>query len=438
MLNIDKLFQVAKEKGIQDIQVYLSTSTNLSVEIFEGEVDKYEIADNTSLTVKGVFNNKMGVYSTEVISDELIDEIVDTVIASAKVIDSDDDAIIYEGDDQYEEVEGLYNDDLTQLDVAKKIETLKKMDQKFHNFDKRVKNVETSYTETINSILLQNSKGLKLENKANASYIVGQVIVADENDQRTGFDVKITNDFNDYNIDELVEEITNDALNSLGAQPVPSKNYEILFSGLSLATLFSAFQNVFSAQAVQKGISLLKGKLGEVVGSELINVVDDPFMKKSASSRSFDDEGVATKHKYLIKNGVLNTYLHNLVTAKKDGVKSTGNGFGGGIRAVNMMIEPGLTPFDEMLASVKDGIYITNVQGAHAGANPVSGDFSLQAAGYYVVDGKIVSPVALITVAGNFLEMLKDVILVGNESKMTYYGITCPAVKVKSMIVSGK
>ncbi|MBN2540119.1 MAG: TldD/PmbA family protein [Bacilli bacterium] len=438
MLNIDKLFQVAKEKGIEDIQVFLSNSTNLSVEIFEGEVDKYEIADNSSLTVKGIFNGKMGVYSTEVMEDELIEEIVDTIIASAKVIDSLDDAIIYEGDEHYEEVEGLYNEELSQIDVTKKIEMLKELDGKFHNYDKRVKNVETSYTETINSILLQNSKGLKLHNKANASYIVGQVIVADDKDQRTGFDVKITNDFNDYNTDELVETITSNALNSLGAEPVPSNNYEIVFSGLSLATLFSAFQNVFSAQAVQKGISLLKGKLGETVGSELINIVDDPLMKKSASSRSFDDEGVATKFKYLVEKGTLKTYLHNLVTAKKDGVKSTGNGFGGGIRSVNLKVEPGTSSFEEIMASVKDGIYITNVQGAHAGANPVSGDFSLQAAGYYVVDGKIVSPVALITVAGNFLQMLKDVVMVGDEAKMTYYGITCPSVKVKSMMVSGK
>jgi len=437
-MNIDKLFIVAKEKGIEDIQVYMSNSTNLSIQIFEGEVDKYEIADSSSLTVRGIYKNKMGVYSTEVMDDEMINVIVDAIIASAKIIDSLDDAIIYEGDKHYQEVEGLYNEKLTNLDVSKKIETLKEMDELFHNYDKRVKNVETSYTETTNSVFLQNSKGLKLYNKANASYIVSEVIVNDESDQRVGFDVKITNDFDDYNIKKIVEEITQDALNSLGAAPVASKNYEIVFSSLSFATLFSAFQGIFSAQAVQKGLSLLKDKLNQTVGSKLINIVDDPFMKKSASSRSFDDEGVATKFKYLVEKGVLKTYLHNLVTAKKDGVKSTGNGFGNGISSVNMKVEAGETNFDEMLKSVKDGIYITNVQGAHAGANAVSGDFSLQAAGYHVVDGKIAEPVALITVAGNFIEMLKNVVMVGNETKMTYYGITCPAVKIQSMPVSGK
>ncbi|OQX93666.1 MAG: hypothetical protein B6I17_01835 [Tenericutes bacterium 4572_104] len=438
MMDIDKLFKQAKAKGIEDIQISLSNSTNLSITIYEGDVDKYEIADNSKLIVKGIFNKKMGVYSTEVMENDLIDEILDTIIESAKVIDSEDDAIIYEGDKEYTKVEGLFNEDLAKLDVSKKIDLLKTLDTKFHKYDERIKHVETSYTEITNSFILRNSKGLNLENKANSSYVVGEVIVSDGLDQRTGFDAKITNDFNDYNVDEFVKEISDDALNSLGADSVVSKNYEILFSSLSLATLFSAFQNVFSANAVQKGLSLLKDKLEQSVGSDLVNVIDDPFMKKSASSRSFDDEGVATKRKYLIEKGVLKTYLHNLVTAKKDGVNSTGNGFGGGISAVNLKVEAGETSFEDMVKSIKDGLYITNVQGAHAGANPVSGDFSLQAAGYHIVDGKIVSPVALITVAGNFLTMLKDVVMVGNKTKMTYFGITCPPVKINSMIVSGK
>lgn len=438
MLNIKKLFKVAKNKGVTDIQVYQSNSNNLSINIYKGDVEKYEIAESSSLTIRGIYNNKMGTYRTEVFEDYLIDEIVDTIIESAKVIDSLDDAIIYAGDDKYETVEGLYNQELKDLDVSKKIELAKKLDKKFLEADPRVKHVEASYSETTNNVMIKNSKGLELNNKANASYIAGEVIVADETDQRTGFDVVITNDFNDYNIDEFVDEIVKNALSSLGAKPVTSKNYPIVFGNTALATLFSAFQGIFSAQAVQKNLSLLKDKLETKIGSSLVNVVDDPFMKKSSSSRSFDDEGVATKFKYLVKDGVLKTYLHNLVTAKKDGVISTGNSFSGNISAVNLKIEEGNNTLQEMLDSMEEGLYITEVQGAHAGANSVSGDFSLQAAGYLIENGKKTQPVALITVAGNFIDMLKQVEMVSNELKRTYYGVTCPAIKVKSMPVSGK
>ncbi len=436
-MNLDKLFKRAKEKGIVDLEIFASDRNSLSIDIFAGEVDKYEIADTKAITIKGIVNGKMGTFRTEVLDDEVIEEILDTIIASAKEIDSLDDAIIYEGDEHYEVLDDIYNDELYKLDVEKKINHLKALDKYLHDFDERVTVVETMYSENNNSVVLKNSKGINLSNKANSAYMGGSVIVKDDKDQRVGFDVVISNDFSDFDIEKIGKEIAEDALMSLGAKPVPSDSYEIVFGNGAIATLISAFQGVFSADNVQKGLSLLKGKLNEVIGSSLVTIVDDPFMKKSSSSRSFDDEGVATAYKELVSNGVLKTYLHNLVTAKKDGVKSTGNGFGGSVSAVNLKMEAGKSTLEEMIASCQKGIYITNVQGAHAGVNAVSGDFSLQASGYFVENGKKDRPVALITVAGNFLDMLKDIEMVGNDLKMSYYGVTSPSIKVKSMPVSG-
>ena len=436
-MNLDKLFKRAKEKGIVDLEIFASDRNSLSIDIFAGEVDKYEIADTKAITIKGIVNGKMGTFRTEVLDDEVIEEILDTIIASAKEIDSLDDAIIYEGDEHYEVLDDIYNDELYKLDVEKKINHLKALDKCLHDFDERVTVVETMYSENNNSVVLKNSKGINLSNKANSAYMGGSVIVKDDKDQRVGFDVVISNDFSDFDIENIGKEIVEDALMSLGAKPVPSDSYEIVFGNGAIATLISAFQGVFSADNVQKGLSLLKGKLNEVIGSSLVTIVDDPFMKKSSSSRSFDDEGVATAYKELVSNGVLKTYLHNLVTAKKDGVKSTGNGFGGSVSAVNLKMEAGKSTLEEMIASCQKGIYITNVQGAHAGVNAVSGDFSLQASGYFVENGKKDRPVALITVAGNFLDMLKDIEMVGNDLKMSYYGVTSPSIKVKSMPVSG-
>ena len=436
-MNLDKLFLVAKEKGISDIEIFASDRTSLNIEIFDGVVDKYEIASTNALTIKGIYNNKMGRFRTEVLTDDVIEEILDTIIASAKEIDSLDDAIIYEGDSHYEDLKDIYNEELFNLDVQKKINHLLALDKYLHEYDERVSVVETMYSEDSSEVLLKNSKGINLENKANSAYIGGSVIVKDSTDQRVGFDVIISNDFSDFDIETIGKSIVDDALASLGAKPVPSDGYEIVYSNGALATLFSAFLGVFSADAVQKGLSLLKGKLNEVVGSSLVTIVDDPFMKKSVNSRSFDDEGVATAYKELIGNGVLKTFLHNLVSAKKDGVKSTGNGFGGGVGPVNLKMEAGKSSLDEIISSCSKGIYVTNVQGAHAGANAVSGDFSLQASGYLIENGKKVRPVALITVAGNFLEMLKDITMVGDDLKMSYYGIASPSIKVSAMQVSG-
>lgn len=436
-MNFELLFQKAKAAGVEDVQVYLVSRNELSIEVFEGVLDKYEIADTTSLTVKGVFNKKMGTYMSEIVNESVFDDIIVKIIASAKIIDSPDDAIIYAGDPHYEKLEGLFNESLKNLDVAKKIAAVKELDALFHKSSPLIVNAETMYSESTRSVLLQNTKGLKLYNKVNSAMIGGSIIAKNAEDQRTGFDLLISNEWVDFQLAKLANEIVKSGVDMLGAKPIPSGEYEIVLDRVALATIVSAFSNVFSAEAVQKNMSLLKGKIGQTIGSSLVTIFDDPFMKKSSSSRSFDDEGVATRQSMMVQNGVLKTYLHNLNTSKKDGVASTGNGFGGAVSAVNLNILPGKFTQDELVATMQKGILVTEVQGAHAGANPISGDFSLQASGFLVENGKIVKPVALITVASNFLKMLSDVCAIGNDLKTGYYGITCPSIKITKMNVSG-
>lgn len=436
-MNIELLFAKAKAQGIEDVQVFLSEKNDLSIEVFNGNMEKYEIADTSSLIIRGLYNGKMGTFVTEVMDDSIIDLAVERIISNAKIIDSPDNGIIYAGDPHYETVEGLFNEDLPKRDVSEKIASVKKLDSMMHEADPRVTIVQSLYSETTAKVMLQNTKGLKLLDKVNTAYIGAEVIVKDETDQRTAFDLTISNDFNDFDLPKLSGSIVSEATKALGAKPVQSSNYEILLKNDALATLLVTFENTFSADAVHKGLSLLKGKLGQTIGSPLVTIVDDPLMKKSSSSRSFDDEGCATRYKELVKEGVLTTYLHNLTTAKKDGIETTGNGFGGSVSFVNMKLLPGNDSYEALVSSVQDGLLITGLQGSHAGANPVSGDFSLQASGFVIKNGVIGAPVALVTVAGNFISLLKDIVAVGNDSKTGYTGVTCPSVKIKSMPVSG-
>ncbi len=195
---------------------------------------------------------------------------------------------------------------------------------------------------------------------------------------------------------------------------------------------------MFSGEAVQKNVSLLKGKIDEMIGSSLITLVDDPFRTKSAKSGAFDDEGVATKYKELIKEGKLTGFLHNLKTAKKGNTKSTGSGFINGISTTNFHYLEGNTEYDEAIKGMKKGLVITDLAGTHAGCSAVSGDFSLQASGFLVEDGKIVRPVALITVAGNYLQLLKDVTHVCNDLYFNFGFVGSPSLKIRSLQVSGK
>ena len=170
-------------------------------------------------------------------------------------------------------------------------------------------------------------------------------------------------------------------------------------------------------------------------------------MAGKASSTPFDGEGVPTSYKEIISGGKLTTLLHNLKTAKKQGVKSTGNGSRPsyaspvGIAPTNFYIKPGEAGLDEMAAKLGDGLVITRLEGLHAGANPISGDFSLGAKGYKVENGRLGGAVKQITIAGNFYQLLKDIVEVGSDLRFGFPGAACfgsPSVRVSKLSVAGK
>jgi PmbA protein len=190
-------------------------------------------------------------------------------------------------------------------------------------------------------------------------------------------------------------------------------------------------------------MSFLKGKLGEKIFGDNITLIDDPLSLDAPSQSSFDDEGVACFTKSVVENGVLKTYLHNLTTAAMMGTKSTGNGNKPDISASvavspnNLYLKAGDVSFEDMVSSVENGVYVTSVQGLHAGLNPISGSFNLQSSGFMIEDGKVTKPVTLIILSGTLQEMLNNVKHVGSDFEFKR-GVGAPSLLIESMAISGK
>ena len=172
-----------------------------------------------------------------------------------------------------------------------------------------------------------NSKGLNLKNKSNllTAYVVP--IVKDGENMYDGCGYVVAKSLDEIDPAKIAKMGVDEALSKIGATSIPAGNYKVIINNEAMVSLLSTFAGIFSGDAVQKGLSLLKGKEGEIIASDIVNLVDDPHLKDGLASVAFDDEGVATVKTYLIQDGKLNTLLHNLKTANKAGVKSTGNGF---------------------------------------------------------------------------------------------------------------
>lgn len=437
-MNFDLLFEKAKAAGIEDIQITYAGGTELEVEVFNGAIEKYQIADSARLRAKGIYDGKMGTVTTEIINEDVFDFLVESIVNSAKVINSVDEVFIYEGDKEYPEVEGLFNPKLNDVEAKRKIEDTIELAKIVKAQDERINMVQAFYSQETTNVLIQNSKGLKLEKKVNVALFGVYAIASDGKDQRTAIEFKFSNDYEDYDFLKLAEVAAKKACSLLGATPCDSGEYEILLSAGASNSLLHPYLSMFSADAVQKDVSLLKGKVGELIANDLITIVDDPFKKQSPKSGAFDSEGVATTYKELVSKGKLTGYMHNLKTAKKAGVKSTGNAVGGGVSSSNFYIKAGDLNYDEAVKSMNKGLIITDLAGTHAGANPISGDFSLQASGFLVENGEIIKPVALITVAGNYLELLKDVTGVCDDLKFNFGFVGSPSLRIKKLVVAGK
>ena len=183
-----------------------------------------------------------------------------------------------------------------------------------------------------------------------------------------------------------------------------------------------------------------------MIASECLTVTDDPFREGYELQTHFDAEGAATFRKKVIENGRLNTLLHNLATAKKAGIETTGNaskaGYAGSVEISPycFCIEGSDITEEELFRLADNGIYVTDLMGLHAGVNAVTGDFSIEASGFMIENGKKGRPVKTFTVAGNFFEMIKNIEAVADNVKIGMGGFTAfgaPSVLVKNISVAG-
>ena len=239
---------------------------------------------------------------------------------------------------------------------------------------------------------------------------------------------------------------------SIGAGSVPSGKYTVVFSNKTMATLLMTYASVFSAEAAQKGMSLLNGKEGEKIAADFITIVDDPSYHNSVMKRSFDGEGVATYAKNVVEDGVLTTLLHNLKTAANAGVKSTGNAGRPsyasviGVSPFTFYIRPdgeagektaGKVP-EDLLRKADNGIYVTELTGLHAGASAVTGDFSLSARGFLIAEGAKAAPVKNFTVSGNFFDLLKSVEVLGKDLDFVRGTFGSPSMLIRNLAIAGE
>ena len=427
--------EAAKRFGAEEYELTISTKEDTGVEALKKEVSTVSYSRSGAMTVRCVVGGKSGYASSELVTPEAAAEIVETACDNAGVVDEMDQVGLFPGSAHYE-VSRDTAIDLPSTDELKD-RALKLQELAYAASDKVIDGTQ-SFVSGMNIVRdVVNSAGLELHYETGLVY---QGLMAAVRDGEETADEFCLTDVSKKTVEETVDKAVSGALGKLGADTVPSGKYDIIMDSSTVQSLLSTYSSVFSARSAYLKTTLLAGKEGELVASKAVTLVDDPFHPEKFGHCPFDGEGVAVYTKNIIEKGKLNTLLYNRSYAKLLGRETTGNAADAThIEPKGLYFAPGELTNEELLRKLGDGLYLTSLQGLHAGANVQSGDFSLQADGYLVRDGKKVAPIKNFTVADNFFQLLKKVDTVSSEVKFgvgSDYG--SPEILFTGIAVSGK
>lgn len=441
---MDRLLAEAKAQSIDPAEVYFSAGSSFSAGAMNGNIDSYKVSTRQGLGLRGMYQGKMGYASTQAFDEEAIRQLIEGVKEGALLREDEGAEEIYEGDAEYPTVVS-YDETLAQVPATAKLDAVLAIEKAALESVDTVKQCEGTQLSTMSGeVYLRNSYGLNLQHKDNAFIAYTGAIAKDGDSTSTGMAFKCGRDFAKLDVKKLGEEAAQEAASGLHAEPVPAGNYRMILRYDAMQSLLATFCGIFSAENAQQGLSLLKGREGEKIAADCVTLMDDPLLEGGFDSAPFDGEGVASKTKAVVENGVLKTLLHNRKTAKKQGVASTGNALRPGLSApitvapTNFFFKPGDKTLAELEADMSDGLVITDLSGLHAGANMTSGDFSLLSKGYLLKDGKRVQPVEQITIAGNFYDVLKNIRAIGSDLIFPASGVGSSSVDVGTLTAAGK
>ena len=442
-MKIDRAFaesvlRSAIARGADLAEVYLSKSRSLRAEVKEGQPHAIEEKDGFGYSLRTIKNRRLGFsYSNDPSEGDIV---VERALESLRFTEDDEflDIPSPEGEDAYPVLE-TFDPEIEAMDTERAIACAREIEKAAFEFDPRVRKTrKSSAVFTSYEVLILNSKGISHGFGATSASASITAVSQENGDSQMGWGYEGGRFLRQIDFRRAGQEGARKACAMLGAgRAAPCKAGLVLDSSVSVDFL-SVVSTMMSAESVQKGKSLLSDKLDRLVMSRHINIIDDPLMPGSPSTKPMDGEGVRCRRNVLVSDGLLRGFMHNTYTAKKGGTLTTGNASRGGgltmpgVGPQSITIEPALEalPVESMTGAIDRGMIVMDAMGVHT-INPVSGEFSIGVSGISIIGGKLSGPVKEAVISGNILDFLSSIEAVGND--LRYYG----AIGSPSLMVTG-
>jgi PmbA protein len=435
----------AVELGATQAESVASEGSEFGTQLRLGQVETLKESGSRALGVRVFVGQRAANTSTSDLSPEGVEHLVRGAIELAKITSEDPMGGLPAADELGQRTEelDLYYEDVYSLPNEERIEMARRGEKAALDFDPRLTNSDgSSFDASIGHKVLANSLGFVGEYRSSYCSISVAPIATDEaGNMQRDYWYSVARTLGKLDSPEEVGRIAAErTLRRLGARRVKTQKAPIVFDRQTSGALLDHIFDAVNGDAIYRHASFLAGKLGQPIFGKNVTIVDDGTRRGGFGTRPFDGEGVPTRRTTVVEQGELKSYLMNTYTAKKLGLKTTGNASRGlagtpGIGNGNFYLEPGAKSQEEIIKGIKQGLLVTEFLGF--GVNLVTGDFSRGASGMWIENGELAYPVEEITVAGNLGEMFANIAEVGSDL-VWRSSVACPTLHIEGMTIAGE
>ncbi|TDU24263.1 microcin-processing peptidase 1 [Panacagrimonas perspica] len=428
-----RVLDMARGSGATQSEASLSYSKGYSVSVRSGAVESLEFQRDRSMGITVYFGHRKGNASTGDLSDAGLRACVEAAVTIARVTEEDPCSGLADASRMARDQPDLGLDHPWDLTPEQAIERARACEAAALAVDKRIEQSEGAGLSTSRGIsVYANSHGF-FGGRSGTQHSLSCAVVATDgqNMQRDYWWDGGRNASRMDSPESIGRRAGQRTIARLGAKPLSTRTAPVLFVPEMARGLFGHFVGAISGSALYRKATFLLDKMDQPVFSPMVQLEQQPFLMQASSSAAFDSEGVATSERRLVEDGVLRGWVLGSYSARKLGLETTGNA--GGV--FNLVVRPGELDQAALLAQMGEGFLVTELMGQ--GANGVTGDYSRGAAGFWIENGQIVAPVEGVTIAGNLLEMYKDIQALGGDVDARS-GIRCGSVLIGRMTIAGE
>ncbi|MBC8183537.1 TldD/PmbA family protein [candidate division KSB1 bacterium] len=431
----ESLVEYTTKKGADEVEVHIGQGWGFSVDVRNGEIEKLEEAGDKQIFIRLIKDKKTAIVDSSDFNKDTLYHLIINAIKRAEFSSPDPYAGLPEFDKSIEMADwkklNIYDPSMDELSPEKKIEFAREI-EKICLADQRISNsYGATFYDSSSETILVNSYGFCGTYKRTSCG-------AGVHLQAGGINNKVEAGWYDnscyfknlWQPEKIAQKAIHRVTRLMNPKKVKTQNVPVVLEPGVTRTILGFLYQCINGKAIYMKQSFLLDKIGESITSKGITIIDDGLLPGASGTKPFDEEGVPVRKNVVVDNGILKTYLTDEYSGRKLSVKSTGNASG----ANNFYLKNGNYEPEEMIKSVDNGLLLTGTMGQ--GTNAATGDFSKGVSGLWIENGEVIFPVAEAAVSGNLAQMLKDIVMVGNDLRFDR-SITGPTVKIGEMTVSG-